>query len=92
MQHTASCSDVRACFGQPEACIGKPGACINKPEACVARLSAMACACLLPQVFSAVVRHVDWGVVRCLVIAGPGFTKDQFRKYLEEEAVRRDAR
>ena len=40
------------------------------------------------QVFAAVVRHVDWGIVRCLVIAGPGFTKDQFRKYLDEEAVR----
>ena len=27
-------------------------------------------------------RHVDWGVVRCLVIAGPGFAKEQFREYL----------
>ena len=44
------------------------------------------------QVFAAVVRHLDWGIVRCLVIAGPGFTKDQFRKYLDEEAVRRDVR
>lgn len=44
------------------------------------------------QVFAAVTRHVDWGIVRCLVIAGPGFTKDQFRRYLDEEAVRRDVR
>ena len=44
------------------------------------------------QVFAAVTRHVDWGIVRCLVIAGPGFTKDHFRRYLDEEAVRRDVR
>lgn len=36
------------------------------------------------QVFSAVVRHVDWDIVRCLVIAGPGFTKDQFREHLDK--------
>ena len=44
------------------------------------------------EVFAAVTRHVDWGVVRCLVIAGPGFTKDQFKRYLDEEAVRKDVR
>ena len=36
------------------------------------------------QVFAAILRHVDWEVVRCLVIAGPGFAKDQFREYLEK--------
>ena len=35
------------------------------------------------QVFTAVVRHIDWDIVRCLVIAGPGFAKDQFREYLD---------
>jgi len=44
------------------------------------------------QVFTAVTRHVDWNIVRCLVIAGPGFTREEFRKYLEAEAVRRDVR
>lgn len=44
------------------------------------------------QVFTAVTRHVDWKIVRCLVIAGPGFTREEFRKYLEAEAVRRDIR
>jgi hypothetical protein len=33
----------------------------------------------LNAVFEAVVRHVDWGIVKCLVIAGPGFAKDGFR-------------
>ena len=36
------------------------------------------------QVFAAVVRHVDWDIVRCLVIAGPGFAKDQFREFLDK--------
>lgn len=44
------------------------------------------------QVFTAVVRHVDWSVVKCLVIAGPGFAKDTFKSYLDTEAVRRDVR
>jgi protein pelota len=40
----------------------------------------------------AVVRHVDWNVVKCLVIAGPGFAKDTFKTYLDAEAVRREVR
>ncbi len=44
------------------------------------------------QVLAAVVRHVDWAVVHCLIIAGPGFAKDGFRAHLEAEAVRRDLR
>ncbi len=46
----------------------------------------------LDNVLAAVVRHVDFGVVKCLVIAGPGFAKDAFKAYLEAEAVRRDLR
>ncbi|PRW60647.1 PELOTA 1 isoform X1 [Chlorella sorokiniana] len=44
------------------------------------------------KVFAAIVRHVDWDIVRCLVIAGPGFAKDEFREYLDKEAQRREAR
>lgn len=44
------------------------------------------------QVFAAVLRHVDWGIVKCLVIAGPGFAKDSFKTYLDAEAVKRDVR
>jgi len=44
------------------------------------------------QVYIAVERHIDWNIVRCLVIAGPGFMKDQFKEYLHAEAVRRDTR
>ena len=44
------------------------------------------------QVLTAVIRHVNWDIVKCLVIAGPGFVKDDFKKFMEEEAVRRDLR
>ncbi|XP_073014198.1 protein PELOTA 1-like [Typha latifolia] len=37
-------------------------------------------------VLQGVTRHVVFKVVRCLVIASPGFRKDQFRKYMLEEA------
>ena len=43
-------------------------------------------------VLQAVLRHVDFGVVRCLVLAGPGFTKDELLKYMMAEAQRRDLR
>ena len=46
----------------------------------------------LDQVFAAVVRHVDWSIVKCLVIAGPGFAKDEFKAHLELEAVRQGVR
>jgi protein pelota len=35
-----------------------------------------ALAAFYDKVAAAIARHVDWGVVRCLVIAGPGFGKD----------------
>lgn len=44
------------------------------------------------KVFDAVVRHVNWEVVKCLVLAGPGSAKDDFRKYLELEMVRQNVR
>eukprot|EP00887_Chlorella_sp_A99_P003861 scaffold11.g3861.t1 len=40
----------------------------------------------------AVLRHVDWEVVKCLVVAGPGFAKDAFLAYLDTEAQRREAK
>ncbi|KAF5841125.1 Dom34 protein [Dunaliella salina] len=43
-------------------------------------------------VLQAILRHVDFNIVKCLIIAGPGFAKDTFKEYLEAEAVRRDLR
>lgn len=42
------------------------------------------------KVFSALIRHVDWNIVKCLVIAGPGFAKDSFKEYLNLEAQRKE--
>ncbi|XP_073306660.1 protein PELOTA 1-like [Primulina huaijiensis] len=37
-------------------------------------------------------KHVDFNVVRCAVIASPGFTKDQFHRHLMLEAERKSLR
>ncbi|GLU02939.1 hypothetical protein SLE2022_201690 [Rubroshorea leprosula] len=43
-------------------------------------------------VLQAFLKHVDFNVVRCAVIASPGFTKDQFHRHLLLEAERRPLR
>ncbi|GAB2287160.1 CDP-diacylglycerol--glycerol-3-phosphate 3-phosphatidyltransferase [Dionaea muscipula] len=43
-------------------------------------------------VLQAFLKHVDFKVVRCAVIASPGFTKDQFHRHLLLEAERRQLR
>jgi len=42
----------------------------------------------LRRTYDAVKAHVDFAVVRCLLLAGPGFAKDAFREYLLTEAQR----
>eukprot|EP00249_Psilotum_nudum_P016611 c25905_g1_i1 orf=230-1366(+) len=43
-------------------------------------------------VLQALLKHVNFKVVRCLVIASPGFTKDQFHDFMLLEATRRELR
>lgn len=43
-------------------------------------------------VYQAALRHVDFSKVKCLLLASPGFVKDDFNKYLQTESVRRDDR
>ncbi|XP_059628682.1 protein PELOTA 1 [Cornus florida] len=43
-------------------------------------------------VLQAFLKYVDFKVVRCAVIASPGFTKDQFHRHLLLEAERRQLR
>ncbi|XP_073314824.1 protein PELOTA 1-like isoform X3 [Primulina huaijiensis] len=43
-------------------------------------------------VLLAFLKHVDFNIVRCAVIASPGFTKDQFHRHLMLEAERRSLR
>lgn len=42
--------------------------------------------------FTAVEKHIDWSIIKCLVIAGPGFAKDGFKAFLDAEAQRKEAR
>ncbi|XP_051928051.1 protein pelota homolog isoform X2 [Hippocampus zosterae] len=41
-------------------------------------------------VMQAILRHVNFDVVKCILVASPGFVKDQFMTYLYKEAVRHD--
>jgi protein pelota len=43
-------------------------------------------------VYQAVLRHVDFDQIKCVLCASPGYVKDDFYKYLCEESVRRDDR
>jgi protein pelota len=44
------------------------------------------------QILAVVSRHVDFGLVRCVVLAGPGFVKDGFFEWCFAEAARREMR
>jgi len=43
-------------------------------------------------VYQAVLRHVDFDQIKCVLCGSPGYVKDDFYKYLCEESVRRDDR
>ncbi|KAH3870789.1 protein pelota-like [Dreissena polymorpha] len=42
------------------------------------------------QIIQAILRHVNFDVVKCLLIASPGFVKDQFMEYMVQQAVKLD--
>jgi protein pelota len=35
-----------------------------------------------------ILRHVNFDVVKCIILASPGFVKDQFMSYMIQEAVK----
>ncbi|KAH9637882.1 hypothetical protein HF086_013368 [Spodoptera exigua] len=41
-------------------------------------------------VMQAILRHVDFNIVKCVIIASPGFVKDQFFEYMMQQAVKTD--
>lgn len=43
-------------------------------------------------IYQAVLRHIDFTKIKCVLCASPGFVKDEFFKYAMEQAVRRDDR
>lgn len=38
----------------------------------------------------AILRHIRFDVVKCTIIASPGFVKDQFYEYVIQEAIKTD--
>uniref|UniRef100_A0A8C8CFZ2 Protein pelota homolog n=1 Tax=Oncorhynchus tshawytscha TaxID=74940 RepID=A0A8C8CFZ2_ONCTS len=43
-------------------------------------------------VMQGILRHINFDVVKCILVASPGFVKDQFMAYLFREAVRQDSK
>jgi len=43
-------------------------------------------------VYDSLVRSIDFGVVQCLILAGPGFVKEQFQKFMMTRAVQQECR
>lgn len=38
----------------------------------------------------AILRHVDFVIVKCILIASPGFVKNQFYEYMFQYAIKTD--
>ncbi|VVC92657.1 unnamed protein product [Leptidea sinapis] len=41
-------------------------------------------------VMQGILRHIDFSVVKCIILASPGFVKDQFFDYMIQQAVKTD--
>ncbi|XP_063821919.1 protein pelota [Ostrinia nubilalis] len=41
-------------------------------------------------VMQGILRHVEFSVVKCVIVASPGFVKDQFFEYMMQQAVKTD--
>lgn len=41
-------------------------------------------------VMQAILRHVNFEIVKCVLIASPGFVRDQFFEYMFQQAVKLD--
>lgn len=42
------------------------------------------------QILQAILRHINFDVVKCVLVASPGFVKDQFMEYMLQQAVKLD--
>ncbi|ELR12906.1 translation factor pelota, putative [Acanthamoeba castellanii str. Neff] len=41
-------------------------------------------------VMQGILRHVNFEIIKCVIIASPGFVREQFFEYMNAEAIRRD--
>lgn len=37
-----------------------------------------------------ILRHISFDIVKCVIIASPGFVKDQFMDYMVQQAIKSD--
>jgi protein pelota len=42
------------------------------------------------QILQAVARHIDFKVVKCVIVASPGFVKDQLTDYMFKMAAQKE--
>jgi len=42
------------------------------------------------QIIQAITRHFDFTVIKCVLLASPGFVKDQFSEYMFSQAIKQD--
>lgn len=42
------------------------------------------------QIIQAIMRHINFDVVKCIIVASPGFVKDQFAEYMFQQAQKLD--
>lgn len=50
------------------------------------------CVCGCSSTEQAIVRHVNFQQVKCVLLGSPGFVKDDFFEFLNLEAIRREER
>jgi protein pelota len=41
-------------------------------------------------IIQGILRHIDFDIVKCVLIASPGFVRDQFYEYMFQMAVQTD--
>jgi len=42
------------------------------------------------QIIQAILRHFDFSIIKCVLVASPGFVKDQFSEYMFSQAIKLD--
>ncbi len=41
-------------------------------------------------VLQAVLRHINFDIIKCIILASPGFVREQFFEYMNQQAIQRD--
>lgn len=63
---------------------------VHRPQVVIARKYFQGLAKFYDSVMQGILRHVNFDVVKCVLVASPGFVKDQFHEYMFEQAVKSD--